>query len=119
MEFDLVRYKVEIEEFLNVETLRQIDYGTLDLSGIKDPELKGVLLFFEELLTAELEVNYLKNRTGIFRVHIIKDKCYYKEFDYVIEADCLWELRELVLLEDRIWYVFDEILAEDILGGRK
>lgn len=119
MEFDLVRYRVEIEEFLSVETLREIDYGILDLSKVKDRELKEVLLFFEDLLTAELKVNYLKNETGIFRVHIFEDKYFYNEFNYVLEADSICELKELVLSQDRIWYVFDEILAAEILGGRK
>lgn len=115
MEFDLDKYTVEIVEFLNVETLMKIDYGILDLSKVKDYELKEVLLFFEELLTIELKVNYFKNGTGIFRVHVIEGKCYYDEFGHIIEADSICELRELVLCENRIWYVFDEILAEKLL----
>lgn len=122
MDFNWVKYKVEIVEFLNVETLKEIDWGILDLSKIKDYELKGVLLFFEELLTLELKVNYLENDTGLFRVQVIEDKYFYNEFGYTIEADSVYELRELVLSENRIWYVFDEILAEELLvqiGGRK
>ncbi len=122
MDFNWVKYKVEIVEFLNVETLKEIDWGILDLSKIKNHELKGVLLFFEELLTLELKVNYLENDTGLFRVQVIEDKYLYNEFGYTIEADSVYELRELVLSENRIWYVFDEILAEELLvqiGGRK
>lgn len=122
MDFNWVKYKVEIVEFLNVETLKEIDWGILDLSKIKDYELRGVLLFFEELLTLELKVNYLENDTGLFRVQVIEDKYLYNEFGYTIEADSVCELRELVLSENRIWYVFDEILAEEFLvkiGGRK
>ncbi|MBR4448533.1 hypothetical protein [Methanobrevibacter sp.] len=122
MEFNWDKYTVEIGEFLNVETLREIDYGILDLSGIKDCELKEVLLFFEELLTMELKLNYLENETGLFRVQVIENKYYYNEFGYIIESDSIYELKELVQSENRIWYVFDEILAGRLLvqsGGRK
>lgn len=122
MEFNLNKFRVEIVEFFNAETLREIDYGILDLSRIQDHELKEVLIFFEEFLTMELKLNYLENETGLFRVQIIDDKYCYDEFGYVIEADSICELKELVLSENRIWYVFDEILAEKIIsstGGRK
>lgn len=122
MEFNLNKFRVEIVEFFNAETLREIDYGILDLSRIQDYELKEVLIFFEEFLTMELKLNYLENETGLFRVQIIDDKYCYDEFGYVIEADSICELKELVLSENRIWYVFDEILAEKIIsstGGRK
>lgn len=117
MQIDLVKYSEEVVEFLNVKTLRDIDYGILDLSKIGNPELRQVLIFFEELLSLELKVNYLENGTGLFRVHAIEGRYCYKEFGYVIEADSICELKELVLAEDRIWYVFDEILARDWLGG--
>ncbi len=122
MEFNLNKFRVEIVEFFNAETLREIDYGILDLSRIQDHELKEVLIFFEEFLTMELKLNYLENETGLFRVQIIDDKYCYDEFGYVIEADSICELKKLVLSENRIWYVFDEILAEKIIsstGGRK
>ena len=122
MEFYLNKFRVEIVEFFNAETLREIDYGILDLSRIQDHELKEVLIFFEEFLTMELKLNYLENETGLFRVQIIDDKYCYDEFGYVIKADSICELKELVLSENRIWYVFDEILAEKIIsstGGRK
>jgi hypothetical protein len=115
MEFNCLKYSVEIVEFLNVETLKEIDCGILDLSKIKNYELREVLLFFEELLTLELKVNYMENDTGIFRVQIIENKYYYKEFGHVIEADSICELKELVLSENRIWYVFDDILAKKLL----
>ena len=60
MRFDSVKYSVEIVEFLCAETLEEIDYGILDLSRIKNYELREVLIFFEELLTMELRLNYLK-----------------------------------------------------------
>lgn len=122
MEFNLDKFRVDIGEFFNAETLREIDYGILDLSKIQDHELKEVLVFFEEFLTMELKLNYLENETGLFRVQIIDDKYCYDEFGYVIVADSICELRELVLSENRIWYVFDEILAEKVIsstGGRK
>ena len=117
MQLNWFRYSEEVVEFLNVDTLIEIDYGILDLSRIKNHELREVLLFFEELLTMELKVNYLENDTGLFRVQVVEGKCYYKEFGYVIEADSVCELKELVLEEDRIWYVFDEIMECNYLGG--
>ena len=117
MEFNLNKFRVEIVEFFNAETLREIDYGILDLSRIQDHELKEVLIFFEEFLTMELKLNYLENETGLFSVQIIDDKYCYDEFGYVIEADSICELKELVLSENRIWYVFDEILAEKIISS--
>lgn len=117
MQINWFKYSLEIEEFLNVKTLEDIDYGVLDLSAIKDHELKEVLQFFEELLTLELKVNYMENDTGLFRVQIIGDKCVYREFGHVIEADSIYELKKSVLDENRIWYVFDEFSACKILGG--
>ena len=112
MELDLLKYSSEIVDFLSVKTLEEIDYGVLDLSKIRDYRLKEVLYFLEELLTMELELNYLKNRTGLFRVEVSQGKYCYKEFGHVIEADSMEELKETVLNENRIWYVFDDILAE-------
>ena len=109
-------YLVEIVEFLSAETLEEIDYGILDLSKIKDYGLREVLLHFEELLTLELKLNYLENDTGIFRVHAIDGRYCYREFEYVLEADSIVELKELVLSENRIWYVFDECLAEKLIN---
>ena len=39
-----------IVDFLSGETLREIDYGILDLSHVKDIELKDVFCYLEELL---------------------------------------------------------------------
>lgn len=116
MELDLVRYSSEIYEFLSVQTLRDIDYGVLDLSEVKDCGLREVLHFLEELLTMELKVNYQENETGLFRVQFSRGKYCYREFGHVIEADSIGELRELVLGENRIWYVFDDILAQEFAG---
>ena len=118
MEINLVKYSVEIVEFLCAETLEQIDYGVLDLSEIKNYELREVLLVFEELLTLELKQNYMENETGIFRVHIIENRYCYRELDYVIEAGSICELKRLVLAENRIWYVFDHISANKLGRGR-
>ena len=115
MRFDWFRYSQEVVEFLNVDTLRQIDYGVLDLSKITNHELKEVFQFFEELLRLELKVNYLENDTGLFRVQVVENRYCYEEFGYVIEADSIVELQELVLLENRIWYVFDDILADELM----
>ena len=40
MLIDWVRYSQEVVEFLNVETLKKIDYGILDLSKIRNHELR-------------------------------------------------------------------------------
>ena len=40
MDIDLVRYSSEIFDFLSVRTLREIDYGVLDLSKVEDLSLK-------------------------------------------------------------------------------
>ena len=117
MQFDWFRYSVEVEEFLSVDTLEKIDYGILDLSRIKNYELREVLCFFEELLEMELKLNYVENDTGLFRVRFIDNIYYYKEFGHVLEADSIEELKELVLAENRIWYVFDEYLAEKLING--
>jgi hypothetical protein len=118
MELNWFRYTQEVEEFLNVDTLRKIDYGILDLSKIRNHELREVFIFFEELLCLELKVNYLENETGLFRVRAVEGGYCYCEFGYVVEADSICELKELVLAENRIWYVFDEISAENYLCVR-
>lgn len=115
MLIDWVRYSQEVVEFLNVETLKKIDYGILDLSKIRNHELREVLVFLEELLTMELKVNYLENDTGLFRVQVVENRYCYEEFGYVIEANSIVELEELVLSENRIWYVFDDILADELM----
>ena len=114
MELNLTRFSQEIIDFLCTDTIRGIDYGILDLSHVMDIELREVLYFLEEVLTLELKVNYLENNTGIFRVQLEKNRYYYREFGYVIEADSLVELKELVLAENRIWYVFDYDLVESL-----
>lgn len=116
MDFNLTHFALEIVEFLSADTLRDIDYGVLDLSYICDGELKEVLCFFSHMLTYELKVNYSENSTGIFRVEFSHDRFYYNEYGHVIEADSLSELEELVLAENRIWYVFDSVLAENLIG---
>lgn len=116
MEINWFRYSQEVVEFLNVNTLRKIDYGILDLSKIRNHELREVLIFFEELLSMELKINYLENDTGLFRVRAVEGRYCYREFGYEIEAGSIHELKELVLSENRIWYVFDEILADRHLG---
>lgn len=115
MELNLVRYSGEIVDFLSVNTLREIDYGVLDLSKIRDSSLREVFYFLEQLLTMELKLNYLENKTGLFRVEVLDGKYCYREFGYIIEADSVFELKELVLNENRIWYVFDEILASELI----
>ncbi len=115
MVLNWVKYSRDIVEFLNAKTLMEIDYGILDLSMIKDFELKEVLLFFEELLTMELKINYMENDTGLFRVQAVEGRYCYREFGHVIEADSIEELKKLVLDDGRIWYVFDDILACKII----
>ena len=115
MEFDLVRYSGEIVEFLCAKTLEEIDYGILDLSYVRNMELRGILCFFEELLSMELKVNYFENSTGIFRVRVDGERLCYEEFGHVIEADSVECLKSQVLAENRIWYVFDETLARNVL----
>lgn len=116
MEIYWDNYTSEIADFLSVETLEQIDYGVLDLSRIENYELKQALYYYSEVLEMELRHNYLKNMTGVFRVSITQDKFLYCEFDIVLEADSLSELRELVLSQHRIWYVFDEVKARKVLN---
>ena len=112
MKVSLAKFSNEIADFLTHETLKAIDYGILDLHKVDDRELREVFRFFEELLTVELEVNYLENDTGIFRVS--KRGCfwYYKQEKRIIKANSLDELKKSVILENRIWYVFDEDLAK-------
>ncbi|WP_406534823.1 hypothetical protein [Methanobrevibacter sp.] len=119
MELNFTRFSQEIIEFICADTIRDIDYGILDLSYVKDIELKDVLYFLEEVLTLELKVNYLENNTGIFRVQLENNRYYYREFGYVIEADSLVELKELVLAENRVWYIFDYDLLESLKKFRK
>lgn len=115
MDFNLTHFALEILEFLSADTLRDIDYGVLDLSYIRDGELKEVLCFFSHILTDELKVNYLENETGIFRVELMEGRFCYREYGHVIEADSVEELKELVEGENRIWYVFDQVLAENLI----
>ena len=117
MRLDLANFTSEIGDFLNEETLRAIDYGILDLHQVENRELREVFYFIEELLTAELEQNYLDNDTGIFRVSKRGCLWYYKQERHMIEANTLVELKSKVIFENRIWYVFDEDLA-DRYGGR-
>ena len=114
MDLNLTYIAGEIVEFLSAETLRDIDLGVLDLSHILDADLRHVLCFLGEALANELKVNYMENRTGIFRVELNSNGFCYRECGYIIEADSLLELKELVLGENRIWYVFDEELLENL-----
>lgn len=114
MDFNLADYSQEIFEFLSAETLEKIDYGILDLSNFRDLKLREALYFFEELLEMELNVNYMENGTGIFRVHAVGGRYCYREFGRVLEADSIEDLKQRVLGENRIWYVFDEILASEM-----
>ena len=114
MEIDLARYASEIVDFLSGETLRNIDYGILDLSHVRDIELKDVFYYLEELLSVELELNYRRNSTGIFRVHLFGELWCYCEGEYVVTAYSAEELEQSVISDNRIWYVFDERLAERI-----
>lgn len=113
MRVSSVRYMDEIVDFVSAETLRAIDWGILDLSHIKDMQLKSILLLLEDALTMELERNYKENNTGIFRVSCLKGVWYYKEREFVIRADSLKELEMSVKSQEKIWYVFDEYL----MGG--
>ena len=90
----LTKFTDEIADFLTNETLKAIDY----------------------LLTVELELNYLENETGIFRVCRRGNFWYYKQGKHIIKAICLDELKKQVTVENRIWYVFDEDLAKKYGG---
>ena len=114
MRIDLSRFGSEIVDFCCSDTLREIDYGVLDLSRVEDAELKQALCFQEELLTVELELNYLENDTGIFRVSLEREFWCYKHGREVISASSLVELKEIVESENRIWYVFDELSAQNV-----
>lgn len=114
MEIDLSKYADEILDFLRTETLYAIDCGTLDLGRIRNVELKEVLYYFEELLTAELLLNYRQNGTGIFRVYRFGDIWCYCEMQCVITASSCSELERNVISQNRIWYVFDENLASKV-----
>lgn len=123
MEIDLCEFSSEIRDFLCVETLEKIDYGVLDLSDVRNFELKEILYDCSIMLEMELRFNYMENTTGFFRVSVNGGKCCYFENEVVLEADSLCDLRELVLSQNRIWYVFDEIRAKktekEILEFRK
>ena len=114
MRINLSKFKNELLDFCCSDTLREIDYGVLDLSRIDDVELRQALYFQEELLTVELEINYLENSTGIFRVSIEREFWCYKQGKEVICASSLVELRQIVESENRIWYVFDELSAQRV-----
>ena len=118
MKDSLIKYQAEVVDFLNEDTLKAIDYGVLDLSKVKNIELKRVLMYIEDILTIELELNYLNNSTGIFRVSRTRECWCYRENNQVIKADSLLELKERVLRQHRIWYVFDELLVKHSLGGK-
>ena len=96
MRVKLAKFSSEITDFLTIETVKAIDYGVLDL----------------ELLAVELELNYLENKTGIFRVSKENDFWYYRQERHVIRACSLEELKRKVIVENRIWYVFDENLVK-------
>lgn len=112
MRVKLAKFSSEITDFLTIETVKAIDYGVLDLHNVENRELREVFYFFEELLAVELELNYLENETGIFRVSKENDFWYYRQERHVIRACSLEELKRKVIVENRIWYVFDENLVK-------
>ena len=112
MRVKLAKFSSEISDFLTIETVKAIDYGVLDLHNVENRELREVFYFFEELLAVELELNYLENKTGIFRVSKENDFWYYRQERHVIRACSLEELKRKVIVENRIWYVFDENLVK-------
>lgn len=112
MRVKLSKFSSEITDFLTIETVKAIDYGVLDLHNVENRELREVFYFFEELLAVELELNYLENKTGIFRVSKENDFWYYRQERHVIRACSLEELKRKVIVENRIWYVFDENLVK-------
>lgn len=114
MSLNLVKYTEEIVEFINADTLKAIDWGILDLSHVKDMELRHTLLLIEEVLTIELESNYMKNGTGIFRVSLSENAWCYRDSEGTIKADSLAELEMEVERQNKIWYVFDEYLFKNI-----
>lgn len=111
---DFEIYTQEILEFVTKETLEAIDWGILDWGHVKNYELKRIFLVIENVLTLELEQNYLENRTGIFRVSKMGKFWYYKEFGITIKAESLEELEEIIAAQNRIWYIFDEDLFNKI-----
>lgn len=111
---DFERFTQEIIEFTTKETLKAIDWGVLDLGHIENLELKKVLIVIERQLTLELEENYRYNTTGIFRVFRACGLWCYAEYDYVIRAESLCDLKRIVECQNRIWYVFDEVLLKEI-----
>ena len=56
MDFDIKQYSGEILEFLSEYTLRDIDYGVLDLTGIKDYNLRAIFYYLSDLLYLELYI---------------------------------------------------------------
>ena len=112
MRVKLAKFSSEITDFLTIETVKAIDYGVLDLHNVENRELREVFYFFEELLAVELELNYLENKTGIFRVSKENDFWYYRQERHVIRACSLEELKRKVIVENRMWYVFDENLVK-------
>lgn len=112
MRVKLAKFSSEITDFLTIETVKAIDYGVLDLHNVENRELREVFYFFEELLAVELELNYLENKTGIFRVSKENDFWYYRQERHVIRACSLEELKRKVIVENCIWYVFDENLVK-------
>ena len=112
MRVKLAKFSSEITDFLTIETVKAIDYGVLDLHNVENRELREVFYFFEELLAVELELNYLENKTGIFRGSKENDFWYYRQERHVIRACPLEELKRKVIVENRIWYVFDENLVK-------
>lgn len=107
MEINIYRYTDEVLEFMNSDTLYEIDCGILDLSHVRDMELKNIYCYLEELLSVELELNYRQNATGIFRVYLFGDIWCYFEGECVISAYSESELKRKVTSQRRIWYVFD------------
>lgn len=116
MNFDIREYSGEILEFLSEYTLRDIDYGVLDLTDIRDYNLRAIFHYLSNLLYLELQMNYRLNDTGIFRVVYQNNKFFYDEYGDIIQADSLLKLKSQVESEGRIWYVFDEFLARKYLG---
>lgn len=115
MGIDLYKYASEIVDFVNEDTLKAIDYGILDLSHIKNVELRRVFCYIERKLEDELRKNYTCNNTGIFRVSHLNGIWYYRQEKLIINSDSLGELKKSVISQKRIWYVFDEYLAINYL----
>ena len=115
----LAEYASEVFDFLCADTMYEIDCGTLDLGCIHDVELKEFFCYLEELLHAELLVNYMQSATGIFRVYLFGDVWCYCEGQCVITAKSVGELEKSVISQNGIWYVFDETLARRAGGANE